>query len=368
LKVLYKRVFAYASLQFCGHIEAYFVAHTAELAVFIVQPRMGPHQHVLRHYRNGQLIEDKPVRSSQNLFVYYLLWYANHVRVLLSFCRRDEVTIVFSGHPVVLMGMGLFRRLRALRYAYWIGDYFPASHPLIRLYEGVKAWYHNRVDAAFYLTDAINRVMNGGIVDTPSRKTVMWGVKPYPAAPPPPLDPFTLLFVGLLRPGQGLEELFSFLGRHGNYHLKLIGTGQPAYLERLQAMLEKLGVGGQVFFPSHFYTETELLDVAATCHVGMALYDTAAGNFTHYADPGKVKAYAEMHLPVIMTRISDIIPFIERFGSGEVIDRLDQLGDALERIRGDVARYQVGINRFNDCFEYDRYYRHAFKVFEECWP
>jgi hypothetical protein len=365
LSLLYNRVFAYASLQFCGHIEAYCAAHTRELAVFIVQPRVGLHQHVLRRYHDGQLIEERPVRSSQFLFLYYLLWYLNHVRILLNFCPRNETTIVFGGHPIVFFGMGILRRMRPLRYAYWIGDYFPSTHSVIRVFERIKKVYHRRVDAAFYLTDAINQMMNGTVVENPNRRTVMWGLKPFPKKPPPPNDPFTLLFVGLIRPGQGLENLFTFLVQNPHYRLKLIGTGQPVYLQRLQDLLQQLGLCERVFFPRRFYTELDLLDVAATCHVGLALYDLSSDNFTHYADPGKVKAYAEMHLPVIMTRISDIVPFIERYGSGEVIDRIENIGDAVERIRVNYTKYQDGIEQFIAHFECDGYYHDAFSALED---
>ena len=363
----YGRIFAYGSLQFCGHIEEYFAAHTLDLIVFIVQPRVGVHANILRRYHAGAVVEEHAVRSSQNLFLYYLLWYVNHVRALLNFCPRNEKTILLGGHPVVFFGMGIFSRLRPLAYAYWIGDYFPSAHPVIRLFERLKKGYHDRVRYAFYLSDAINRIMNGTVVETPFRRTVMWGLKPYPKTPVPPLSPFSLLVVGLIRPGQGIERLFEFLRDHAEYRLSVIGVCHSAFFVELQRLLEEYGLNGRVFFPNRFYSEAELLEVARGCHVGIALYDTDPGNFTHYADPGKVKAYAEMHLPVLMTRISDIVPFVERFRSGEVIDRIDQMGEALERIRRDYPRYQEGIEQFNAHFEYERYYREAFKAMAECW-
>ncbi len=366
--VVYKRVFAYGSLQFCGHIKEYLVAHTADLMMFIVQPRVGSHANILRRYHDGAMVEERTVKSSQNLFLYYLLWYSNHVRELLSFCPKNRKTLVFGGHPVVFFGMGLLKLLRPLAFAYWIGDYFPSAHPVIRLYEWVKKRYHDRVDYAYYLTDAINRVMNDGtVVDEPRRRTVMWGLKPYSAAPVPPLEPFILLFVGLIRPGQGLEALFEFLVLHPEYRLSLIGVGQPAYVAGLQERLRQAGLCNRVFFPNQFYSESELLEVARTCHVGIALYDTDPGNFTHYADPGKVKAYAEMHLPVLMTRISDIAPFVERFHSGKVIENEGQMGAALEEIRLHYAFFQEGLEAFNGHFAYEQHYGRAFRSLEECW-
>jgi len=364
----YDRVFTFGSLQFCGHSMEYFIDRTRELCVYIVQPRVGEHTNLLRRYRDGILIEERSVRSSQNLFLYYFLWYANHVRELLRFCPRNRKTLVFGGHPVVFFGMGFLKSLRPLAFAYWIGDYFPSKHRVIRLYERVKKAYQRRVDYAFYLTDAINRVMNDGMVaDEPRRRTVMWGVRPFPPAPVPPLDPFSLLFVGLIRSGQGLETLFDFLALHPEYRLSLIGVGHPAYVAGLQARLRQAGLCDRVFFPNRFYSESELLGVARTCHVGIAMYDTDADNFTHYADPGKVKAYAEMHLPVLMTRISDIAPFVERFHSGKVIENEIQIGAALEEIRRHYSYFKEGLEAFNSHFAYEQYYGRAFSSLEECW-
>lgn len=363
----YERVFMYGSLQFCGHIEDYFAKHTRDLLIFIVQPRIGARTNLLRTYHDGMVVQEETVRSSQNVFLYYLLWYVNHVRAVVRFCPKKTRTLILGGHPVVFFGMGLLKRMRPLVYAYWIGDFFPSRHPVIRLFERLKKYYHDRMPYAYYLSDAINQVMNGTVVDRPARRTVMWGLKPFPAAAVPPLSPFSLLFVGLIRPGQGLEKLFGFLNEHREYRLSVIGVCQPAFYAELRRLLDQYGLDGRVFFPNRFYSESELQQVAAECHLGLALYDTDPGNFTHYADPGKVKSYAEMHLPVLMTRISDIVPFVERFGSGEVIDQIDQIGDALERIRQNFPRYQAGVEKFNGYFEYERYYGEAFKALEESW-
>ena len=365
---VFGRVFAYGSLQFCGHMEEFLVSRTKDLCVYIVQPRVGVHVNLVRRYRRGVLVREHPVRSSQNLLLYYLFWYVNHARELMRFCSKREKTLVLGGHPVVFFGMGLFRLLLPLAFAYWVGDYFPSRHPVIRLYEWVKKAYQRRMDYVYYLTDAINREMNDGVVvNTPRRRTVMWGLKPFPAVSVPPPTPFTLLFVGLLRPGQGLEQLFDFLVLNPDCHLSLIGVGQPDYVAALQSHVQESGLAERVFFPNRFYSEAELVEAARACHVGIALYDTAEENFTHYADPGKVKAYAEMHLPVLMTRISDIVPYVERFGSGEVIGGVEELKGALERVRTDYPRYREGVERFSEHFAFERYYGAAFVAWKECW-
>ncbi|MBM4162921.1 MAG: glycosyltransferase family 4 protein [Lentisphaerae bacterium] len=360
----YSRIFTYGSSQFCGHIEAYWAAHTEDLLVYVVEPRISPHQNVIRIYHRGALVREYPVRSSRWVVGYYSWWYMNHLRALLRFAKHPNQTLVLGSHPIAFVGMSLIKWIRPVVYAYWIGDYFTDTRRIVVWFERVKKCYHDRVSFAFYLSDSINRVMNGHVAACPSRRTVMWGLKAYPDQAAPPPAPFTLLFVGLIRPGQGIEAILDFLATHEGFRLNLIGVGQPVFVKQLQEWITKQQLGNKVFFPNRFYSEEELVSVARTCHVGVALYDHSPGNFSHYADPGKVKAYAEMHLPVLITRVSDIVPFVERFGSGEVIGAVDEIQTALERMQNHYLRYQEGVRHFISCFEYERYYQEAFVVLE----
>jgi glycosyltransferase involved in cell wall biosynthesis len=103
---------------------------------------------------------------------------------------------------------------------------------------------------------------------------------------------------------------------------------------------------------------------------GMALYDIAQDNFTHYADPGKVKAYTELGLPVVMTRISDVVPHIERFKAGEIVDApgTEALAQAVARVAENQRAYRDGVSRFNAFFDYRAYYETSFSAWEKLWP
>ena len=68
-------------------------------------------------------------------------------------------TLVVGGHPVCFFGMALMKMLRRLSYLYWIGDYFPNKSFVIRAFEWLKRFFHNRMPFTYYLSDAINRKM-----------------------------------------------------------------------------------------------------------------------------------------------------------------------------------------------------------------
>ena len=168
-----------ASLQFCGHIEEYFAAHTEKLVVYIVMPRLKNRGNLVRVYKAGKLVEEEKVWSSDNIFLYYLSWLWQYWKFILVYFGRKEHFVVLSGHPISFFGMSIQKFLRPnIRFAYWIGDYFPPVNLSLRLFEKLKKYYHDRVSYTYYLSDTINRILNEGtIMNDRWKKTVMWGVK-----------------------------------------------------------------------------------------------------------------------------------------------------------------------------------------------
>ena len=177
----YESVFALASLQFCGHVDEYLIANTRRLCLMYVLPRFGEQKQIIRRYDEGKLVEERVLRSSQNIFLYYWLWFWHNTTEILRFAKGyDGKTLVFGGHPVCFFGMALMKMLRRVSYLYWIGDYFPNKGLVIRAFEWLKRFYHNRIPFTYYLSDAINRKMNRGKVrDEPGHKTLMWGMRRF---------------------------------------------------------------------------------------------------------------------------------------------------------------------------------------------
>lgn len=327
------------------------------------QPRFGEHCHLLRRFEDGALVEERKIRSSQRMFAYYWLWFWHHNVELWKFSRRRSDTLVVCGHPVGLFGksfVGLFRRLR---YSYLIGDYFPDPRFVIRAYERLKRFYHDHVDSSYYLSDAINRKMNDGIVRADSNhRTVMWGLRPFEDCQVSRAQSRRLLFVGLMRPGQGIEEALKFVSSTPDLSLALVGVAVSGFEKRIKELIRDFGVGDRVYFENRFHSEAEVKEIAKSCFCGLALYDLDRGNFTHYADPGKVKAYMEFILPVVMTRISDIVPYVERYHAGEIIDSNADLDIAVSRIAAHYDAYARGVAAFNRHFDYYDYYSKSYEA------
>lgn len=360
----YKNIFLYASLQFCGNIEEYFSQHTEKLIVFIIMPRVQSKYNLIRRYSKGKLEEEVKVHSSENILMYYLYWYIYHLQVISKYFSRKERIVVISFHPLTFFFMTLQQKVRKLQFVYWIGDYFPSINFSLSLYEKIKKFYHDRVIFSCYLSNKINQKMNGKVLSTKKRKTVMWGVKPLKIERKNDFSLFTLLFIGLIKPSQGLEETFLFLKSHNQYRIKILGVCEKNLYEKYKKLIKHYNIEKRVFFPNKFFSESEVVQHSLDAHVGIGLYDISPNNATHYADPGKIKTYAELGLPIIMSNISDVVYYIKKFQCGEVINEDNSLENALVKIKKDYKKYSNGLKKFNEYFYYEDYYRSKFTFLE----
>lgn len=365
-KYRYENLFLYSSLQFCGNIEEYFSRYTGKLLVFIVMPRLKNKFNLLRIYEKGNLIKERKAWSSSNIFLYYLLWYLNQIFFTLKYFSHKESVTLIGGHPISFFGMSIQRLFRNITFVYFVGDYFPRTTIALIFFEKIKKFYHDRIEYTTYLSNRINKKMNGKVINTFNKKTVMWGVKPKNLPKALPTDICSMLFVGLIKESQGLEFFLRFLRDHKNYKLNIIGICEDKLFRQYQGTIKKHGLDNRVFFPNKFFTDSELDNLSRTCHIGIALYGTSRESSTYYTDPGKVKAYAEMGLPIVMSNTSAIASYIKNFKAGEIVKLEEKsLEKAIIAIRSNYSLYKKGIKDFNNFFYYEKYYKKSFAFLED---
>lgn len=349
-------VFAHASFQFCGHIDEYLIANVRHLTLVRFQTRFGTGGHRLERYEEGQLVETRALRSSRNIFLYYLLWMFHHNVELWRCAHRHNVTtIALFTHPVGCFGMGLQRLFGRVKFAFWPWDWFPPVNISLKIYASVVRRCMRKANFRYALTQAIADQVGGNAA------VVMLGMKRRPCADADRSKSSRILVVGQLRNGQGVEDVLDFVAAHPECSLSLLGAAANGFEAVIAERIRNGHLEDRVHFPNHFVSQGELEEEAAKCFCGLALYDTRSDNFTHYADPGKVKSYIEMGLPVVMTRISEIVPYVERYGAGEIVDSLAELPAAVARIASNPQRYMAGVRSFAECFEYETYYRNRFR-------
>lgn len=352
-------------MQFAGHVEEYFVENTKKLVVFVVMPRLKNKYNLLRIYEKGKLQTEEKVRSSSNIFLYYFFWWWYQGYFVLKYFSRKEPFFLFGCHPVCFFGMSFLKLLRRCEFAYFIGDYFPGKSFVISIFERVKQHYHDKISYTYYLSDGINRIFNNGkIAHTKQRQTVMWGVSPKKITRRLSEKQFHILFVGLIKDSQGLDFVFTFLREHKDYKISIIGICDNALYKKYMNIIKQYKIQKQVYFPNKFFSDEELDNLSKTCHVGIALYNIDKSNPTYYTDPGKVKAYAELGLPIVMSDTSAIAKYIKKYKAGEVIERDEHsLKKALVRIKKNYPLYKKGLREFNNYFYYKNYYKDKFDCF-----
>ena len=354
----YESVFAQASFQFCGHVDEYLIANTRHLGLLYFQSRFGMGSHLLRRYEEGRLVAEKSIAFTASCLRYYWGMLRCWRRELNAFrAGKKQVTALFT-HPVLAIGQTTMGNVRTL---FWQWDHFPDKSAKSRIFNAFARFYAPRCDAYRPLTRAIGRA-----VGMPEAEPLMLGVRPPTRFGDVASN--RLLLVGQLRGGQGVETVLDFIAANKDYSLSLMGASANGFDEEIRRRIAAGKMADRVFFPNRFVSDAELRDEAAKCFAALALYDTAPDNFTHYADPGKVKSSIEMGLPVVMTRISEIVPFVERFHAGEVIDSVRELPQAIAKIRRDPESYFSGCRAFAAHFDYTRYYAANFLNGKESVP
>jgi len=362
----YKNLFIYSSLQSTGNAEKYFAEHTKKLVVLVLTTRFDPNGNLLRIYKNGTLTDEKNIKFfTTNIFFYYFFWYVNYITVILKYFTRKEKIIVISWHPISFFGMFFQKMVRNIDFVFWNGDYFPPVKLSLVLYEKLKKHYNSKVKYAIYQSDLINEKMNDRVLHTRFRKTLPWGIVPRNINRPDNPKKFTLLFVGMVRESQGLEFLFEFLKHHREYSLKILGVCTKELYQKYNSIIKKNKIKDQIYFPNRFVSDKELEEESKSCQVGIAVYDMDWRNATYYTDPGKVKTYASLGLPIVMTDVSAIVPYIKKFGCGRVIKKeYNELEDALLDIKRHYKKYVEGLKKFNKYFYYETYYKSRFRFLE----
>jgi hypothetical protein len=366
-KYRYNNIFLFASFQFCGNIIEYFSQNSEKAVIYITQPRFNNKYNIVRLYKKGKLISEYKVISSGNIFFYHIYWYITYIQVLLNHFSKREKVYVITWQPYFLFGMSIQKIIRNIEFVYWIGDYFPPVNVSLKLYEKIKKYYHDKVTYSRYLSDRINKKMNGKLLENAQRSTTMWGVNPEKKyIKKEDSKKIVLLFIGVIRESQGIELLLQVIKENSDFYLKLLGSSTDSYFKKYNNLINKYNISDRVEFPNRMFYGDEIIRESRNAKIGIALYDVTKNNASFYADPGKIKTYAQYGLPILMTPIADVEKYIIKFSAGEVVGQnIKEVERAIKKIKRDYRKYLDGLEKFNNYFYYENYYQKKFKFLEK---
>lgn len=179
-------------------------------------------------------------------------------------------------------------------------------------------------------------------------------------------DPNLIVFMGHLRPGQGVELLLEamplVLAKNPKLKLRLIGGGPLEAEVKKQITALRLGKSVELtgFVPSNEAMRAALLEGT----IAVAPYVDDDTTFTRFTDPGKPKEYLAAGLPVIITRVPKFAETIEARKAGLAIDYdKHQLASAILKLLGskDLNQYQANARQLASESTWDKVFNQAFK-------
>lgn len=360
-KFRYKTILMQGTLQYAGHIVEYFIENTDKLVVYYVMPRGSKESNMVRLYNKGKKIHEKELISSDNIILCYLLIYLNFLSILFGYFKRGERFFLLSAHPIFFFFRSILKLFRAYECVYFVGDYYPGNNIINVLYRTISQHYHDQTKYRTYISDRLNKKLNGKVINDAFVKTMMWGVKPPLHYRECQDGKKMLCFIGAIRESHGLRLVFNVLKERRDLFIKILGTCDKELFKEYDEIIHSLNIKKQVDFPNRFIEDLE--DATKDCFIGIALYDVTSG--TYYADPGKVKAYAQLAMPIVMTDVSETVRYIKRFKAGEIVEEnVASVSKAIDAIFARYDTYVDGLKRFNRYFNYRTYYTHAYKFLE----
>lgn len=363
----YGNILTLATLQFNGHCLQYLIENSEKLAAFYILPRNGKVKNFVEFYVNSKLLEKRDLDSPKNIFLAYIFFYIQYLQILFKYFSSKEKVYFFNTLPVFFFFNSIVKLFRNMEIVYWVQDYWPMNDLSIRIFRRLMHHYHDHTRITIYLTDRINRKMNGRILSEKNKKTVMWGVdsknvnyKRFPK------KTIWLCFIGVMAQWQNIDFLLSLPAQNKNVNLKLIGSGDLLLVNKYKKMINEFKIQDRVYFPNEYYYGKQLLDQIKGCQIGIVLYEKNPNVATYFADPSKVKQYAEFGLPIIMTDAAEIAKYIKNFKAGIIVDKdIKSIDKAILDIKNNYQKYIDGLKKFNENFDYRTYYQKAFKFLEE---
>ncbi len=152
-----------------------------------------------------------------------------------------------------------------------------------------------------------------------------------------PEDKTIILYVGILRGGQGLELIPRIISELESTAAVIVGDGPIR--KRLEDLRDDLSLGDRLFFAGAVEYD-ELRRYYGSADIGILLMEPLAEN-NRLALPNKFFAYLAYGLPVVVSDIPELSRFVEDFKLGVVVQvDIDDAVEGINRIINDGDFYE----------------------------
>lgn len=210
---------------------------------------------------------------------------------------------------------------------YWVWDYFPPTHPDIRL--RIARWAYWKFDKPSRTLSSKIVFLNSHLESARKEKNGLSKIIKYPIIPigTNPVsnnlklsENIIIGHLGMLKRSQGLDLLFDSLKilqkLFPKIKVEIIGSGPEENHFRKRAKK----FANIIKFHGYIEKDDDVDKIMRKWSVGIATYAPIPWSEHYWTDPSKIKAYINQGLPVITTNVPKFAQEIENSKAGIVID------------------------------------------------
>jgi glycosyltransferase involved in cell wall biosynthesis len=172
-----------------------------------------------------------------------------------------------------------------------------------------------------------------------------------------------LLYFGSIHPTRCVAPLVKIAGNLDDGLVLVVhGWGPKGYLEYLRSIADM----SKVVFSLEFVPEEEIVEMVASAHIGLALYETANVNDRLVAfSSSKMAYYAQCGIPVIAFDTESFRQLIKSHKCGELIRSVDEIPESARHILSNHELYECEAHAaFEQFYNFDKNFARFRSQFE----
>lgn len=305
-----------------------------------------------------------PFRSVMTFFeiIAYSFWLKRKFKKINIYFTVNAFT-AWIGR--ILKGAGIVDKT-----IFWVWDYYPPIHEnKFVMFMRYIYWQFDKISShSDVVTFVNNRLLtlrkDIGIYDEKARYPIVpIGTDKLVIPKKKSIKPLRFGFIGVLKKTQGVGIVFknadALLKEFGEISYEIIGSGPDENLFKKMAKKSKISVKFYGYLSGESFNE-----VLSKSLIGIATYTPEPGNVSQYGDPGKIKRYLSLGIPVITTNLVEISEEIDRSKAGVVIDynNSQDLIDGVRKILNNYSAYSKNAYRLSKKYYYRKIYPEMFRM------
>ena len=153
------------------------------------------------------------------------------------------------------------------------------------------------------------------------------------------LNPFLIMYHGVLMPGRGIETLIRLTDKNPNIASIILGNGNAGYIDSLHRMAKNLDVDKRVLFHPAVSLD-DLWKYVGAVDLSFMMIEGKVKSY-YYALPNKFFESIQSLTPIIASNFPEMKRLIDKYKIGLTCDPndLDSINDCVEKMRMDTEFY-----------------------------